>query len=225
MGVRAFNSAPRGSTEVLNRRRSISETSNSSSDAYVIDSSIKSFDDKFNYDLHETIPSSLADKFNNMSWEEERILRRVRLSKDKYGSFGLEVVEGKNGGIFIENVLKVKTDGDNIDSIQKGDQLLSVNGICLLNMSYTEALNILKNTGDDIEILISQSCRSETRQKPIEYEYLKNIRYDTAHELENYDTEIVVTNVPTLDENINNEPFSTVTGLLSDAQLSVESSR
>lgn len=226
MGVRAFNSVPRESSEILNRRLSISETSNSSSDAYVIDSSIKSFDDKFNYDLHETIPTSLADKFNNMSWEDERILRRVRLYKDKYGSFGLEVIEGKNGGIFIENVLKARAEEEeDIDSIQKGDQLLSVNQICLLNMSYSEALNILKNAGSEIEILISQSCRSETRQKPIEFEYLKNIRYDTAHELENFETEIVVTNVPTLEENIINEPFSTVTGLLSDAQLSVESSR
>lgn len=224
MGIRAFYSVPRDSSEILNRRFSISETSNSSSDAYVIDSSIKSFDEKFNYDLQETIPASLADKFNNMSWEDERILRKVQLTKDKYGSFGLEVVEGENGGVFIENILKSKSE-DDIDSIQKGDQLLSVNGICLLNMSYTEALNILKNTGDRIEILISQSCRSETRQKPIEFEYLKNIRYDTALELDHFDSEIVVTNVPTVDERLTTEPLGLVTGIMLDTQLGVESSR
>lgn len=152
-------------------------------DAFVLDSSLKSVDENFTYDLHDSIPPPLDDKLRLVSEGEERILKKVRLSKDKYGSFGLEVVKGTNGGVFVKNLLLTKADDDK-HLLRKGDQLLSVNGICLLNISYSEALNVLKNSGDQMEVLVSQIQRSESSRKSVESEYLKNIRYKEEEEQE-----------------------------------------
>lgn len=45
---------------------------------YISDSSIKSVDDHFHVDFQETISDSLAEKFNNIPFVDERILTTVR---------------------------------------------------------------------------------------------------------------------------------------------------
>lgn len=61
MGVRAF------------RKPSLSEASNSSSDAYVIDTGSGAF----SMDLHESLPTTLADKLKDLSCQGERLIIKV----------------------------------------------------------------------------------------------------------------------------------------------------
>lgn len=183
MGVRAFQNS-----EVPRRRTSVS--SNGSWDAYVLDSSIKSSDEAFTYDLQETIPSALADRFDNVQWEDERELRKVRLKKDRYGSFGLEVAEGGNGGVFVENVLKAES-GNDAGAVRRGDQLIAVNGLCLLNLNYADALGLLRSTGSEMEVLVSRTFRKEEQKNPVEREYMRSIRFDIAPETDGCETKVV----------------------------------
>lgn len=62
MGTRAF------------RRPSMSDASNSSSDAYVIDTGYGAF----SMDLHESLPPALTKKLHELSCQGERILKKVR---------------------------------------------------------------------------------------------------------------------------------------------------
>ncbi|KAK6626436.1 hypothetical protein RUM44_008909 [Polyplax serrata] len=152
-------------------------------DAYVIDLSIRSCQEDFNYNSHESISPNLANRFDTAPWENERILKRVHRSKDKYGSYGLEVIEGSNGGILVENIFKRSTETE-MEDIKRGDELIAVNGICLLNLKFSEALNVLKSAGNDIEILVSRRPMEviKKKEKKIDFECMRRIRFDTADE-------------------------------------------
>lgn len=50
------------------------------------------------------------------------------------------------------------------NNIFKGDQIVAVNGQNLLNLKYSETLEILKNTGTKVELILSQLANSKLKQ-------------------------------------------------------------
>nr|CAD7394232.1 unnamed protein product [Timema cristinae] len=129
------------------------------SDAFVVNSSIRSVDERFEIDIHESLSESFLQKFNNISFEEERILKTVMLERDEDGSLGIKIIEGSDGGLYIQSVLPHGS-AARLGMIHKGDQLIAVNGRSLLNMRYEEALQLLQSLTRELELVLSQSCRN-----------------------------------------------------------------
>ncbi|KAE8749720.1 hypothetical protein FOCC_FOCC003460 [Frankliniella occidentalis] len=168
-------------------------------EAYVINSSIKSVEEHFQMDSHESISDSLAEKMGNVSFEEERVLRTIRLQRDRLGSLGIEITEGEDGGVYIQSVQRGGA-AAKLGSIHRGDRLIAVDGHCLLNRRYEEALRFMRSSGEEVELVLSQATHvsSEENQPtdfhqngllrlaecnikntPVEETYLRDIRYRT----------------------------------------------
>lgn len=133
------------------------------SEAYVVNSSIRSTDEQFLVDLQESLSQSLLQKFDDMSFAEERVLTTVRLSKDDNGSFGIQITSGSNGEIFIQSVVKGGP-ADKLGVVHKGDQVMAVDGRSLISMKYEEALHVLQSANDVVELLLSQPL-SKTKER------------------------------------------------------------
>ncbi|XP_049811358.1 tyrosine-protein phosphatase non-receptor type 13-like [Schistocerca nitens] len=125
------------------------------SEAYVVNSSIRSTDEQFLVDLQESLSQSLLQKFDDMSFAEERALTTVRISKDDNGSFGIQITSGSNGEIFIQSVVEGGP-ADKLGVVHKGDQVMAVDGRSLISMKYEEALHILLTASSVVELLLSQ---------------------------------------------------------------------
>lgn len=119
------------------------------------DSTIKSCDDPFLPDLQETLSQSLQDKLKNVSFVDERILKSVIVYKDTSGSLGIQVTEGSDGKAYIQSVVPFSP-ASLTSNIFKGDQIVAVNGQNLLNLKYINSLQILQNTGNKVELILSQ---------------------------------------------------------------------
>ncbi|KAG8272728.1 tyrosine-protein phosphatase non-receptor type 13-like [Homalodisca vitripennis] len=176
-------------------------------EAYVLNSSIKSVDDHFHVDFQETISESLAEKFNNIPFVDERILTTVRLKRDHTRGLGIQVTEGSDGGVYIQSIVPGGA-AEKLGLVYTGDQIQAVNGQNILSMQYAEAVQLLAETPGELELVLSQVNRGqevvppphssdyvpgETAgldlhaalvQKPIEDSYLRVIRYETATEAE-----------------------------------------
>lgn len=109
----------------------------------------------------------------------------MQLRKDKFGSVGLEVVEGGGGGLFVQSVLRVD---EGLEQVAVGDQVLAVDGTCVLGRGYSAALNALRAAGGTVDVLLARAA------SPIDLgcDYLRNIRFDMAVESENF----ALTDVP-----------------------------
>nr|CAD7438269.1 unnamed protein product [Timema bartmani] len=129
------------------------------SDAFVVNSSIRSVDERFEIDIHESLSESFLQKFNNISFEEERILKTVMLERDEDGSLGIKIIEGSDGGLYIQSILPHGS-AARLGVIHKGDQLIAANGRSLLNMRYEEALQLLQSLSRELKLVLSQSCRN-----------------------------------------------------------------
>ena len=170
-------------------------------EAYVINSSIRSVDEHYQMDSHESISESLAEKMGNVSFEEERVLRTIRLQRDRLGSFGIEITEGEDGGVYIQSVQRGGA-AAKLGTIHRGDRLIAVDGHCLLNRRYDEALRLMRASGEEVELVLSQAvlgCSEEhmdaplpghqnglvrlaecnIKNTPVEETYLRDIRYRT----------------------------------------------
>lgn len=170
-------------------------------EAYIINSSIKSVDEHFQMDSHESISESLAEKMGNVSFEEERILRTIRLQRDRLGSFGIEITEGEDGGVYIQSVQRGGA-AAKLGTIHRGDRLIAVDGHCLLNRRYEEALRLMRASGEEVELVLSQATQLTSEEElnqpstsyqnglmrlaecnfkntPVEETYLRDIRYRT----------------------------------------------
>uniref|UniRef100_A0A1B6CMR0 FERM domain-containing protein n=1 Tax=Clastoptera arizonana TaxID=38151 RepID=A0A1B6CMR0_9HEMI len=176
-------------------------------EAYVLNSSIKTEDERFHVDFRETISESLAEKFKNIPFVDERILTTVRLCRDENGSIGIQIIEGCDGGVYIQSVT-IGGSADKSGLIHRGDQIQAVNGKNILSVPYNEALRTLQETGSTVELVLSQVYRGQEPttpthsidytpgessgmdlhaaivQKPIEESYFRVIRYETATEAE-----------------------------------------
>ncbi|BES92232.1 FERM C-terminal Hypothetical protein-like domain [Nesidiocoris tenuis] len=187
-------------------------------EAYVLNMNIKTNNDQYAAELNDTISGSLAEKFNEVSFSHDRILVTVTVLRDSYGSFGLQVVEGKDGHAYIISAIP-GSPAHKTGLIHSGDQIQAVNGHNVLSSTYTEVLKCVQNSGKSVELLLSQmsngrkaiaAANNKTApkikitdstgfdlmtvlQKPIEESYLNAIRYQIATES---DDSMIATELP-----------------------------
>lgn len=137
---------------------------------FFLDSTLKPGSQQFLPDFQETLSESLVEKLNNLSFAEERMLCSVIIERDQRGSLGLQITEGSDGNVYIQSVIPggpaCKT-----GNVQHGDQVVAVDGVSLLGVKYTQALNLLKNRGNKVEFVLARLapekhsqplCRSRT---------------------------------------------------------------
>lgn len=134
---------------------------------------------------NETVLStSLAEKFDNLSCTgaNDRILSQINIIKcpvfsehlihksqslkdlafssnvDSYitgYSMGISIIQGQTDNyVYVREIIK-NGPGDKA-GIRIGDQIISVDGTSLLNLPYEKALEILQNTGNEVNLIVSQ---------------------------------------------------------------------
>ncbi|TRY73025.1 hypothetical protein TCAL_12859 [Tigriopus californicus] len=110
------------------------------------------------YDMNheESLTDSLIERFDNMESEDsepERQIVMVTLTKDPQGKLGLKIT-GTPSGIYID---RIDVDVAKIQGHLKiGDRIVAINGRSLENVPYSGALQLIKNSMDDIQFLVSQ---------------------------------------------------------------------
>ncbi|XP_071051565.1 tyrosine-protein phosphatase non-receptor type 13-like isoform X2 [Onthophagus taurus] len=162
-------------------------------DAYIIGSILepKSESQQIFSDIQESLSESLLNKLNAFSYDEERFLQAISLTKDVKGSLGIQITEGSDGRVYIQSVI----DGGPAQitgKINKGDQIISVDGKNLLSMKYSDALDLLKSTNKNVNLILSQINRNKTNSKisknltinlsKINESHLKNLRLERTME-------------------------------------------
>lgn len=134
---------------------------------------------------NETLLSStLAEKFENLSCSiaSDRILSQIKVIKcpvfsehlmhkshslkdlafssnvDSYitgYSMGISIIQGQTDNyVYVREIIK-NGPGDKA-GIRVGDHIVSVNGVSLLNLPYEKALEILQNTENEVNLIVSQ---------------------------------------------------------------------
>ncbi|XP_044258663.1 FERM and PDZ domain-containing protein 2-like [Tribolium madens] len=202
MGTRMFNNRVSRSMEAMNAPshddleemslQSVSlhcSSTSISNEAYIIDSSVKSPTNQFLPDFHESLSETLLNKLNDISFEEERILSTVCVERDSRGSLGLQITEGSDGNVYIQSVI-LGGPAHLSGNILSGDQVVAVDGRSLLGMKYKNALNLLTNTGQKVEFVLSRSVHSQSTLRitdgckmnlsNITESHLKNLRLENT---------------------------------------------
>ncbi|XP_050303914.1 tyrosine-protein phosphatase non-receptor type 13-like [Anthonomus grandis grandis] len=150
-------------------------------DAYAImESTLKSNQQNFLPNFQETINDTLLDKFNNISFDEERVLSTVQVHRDPDGSLGIQIMEGSDGNVYVHSVLPSACyEGQ----IMKDDQIVAVNGQSLLGRKYSDSLALLKNTGSTVEFILSRilACR----KSPSVESHVEKHNTELCHDLSN----------------------------------------
>ena len=133
--------------------------------AYVIHASVN--DSQVDIDSAENLPyttedidESLNEKFDAMETDgPERKIVSVKLSKDANGRLGLKIT-GTPAGIYVEDLDTQSIHGGNDHTerskLKQGDRILAINGRDLTNVSYHNALDLIKRSGKDVEFVVSQ---------------------------------------------------------------------
>ena len=87
--------------------------------------------------------------------QPERQIVSVVLIKDSYGRLGLKIT-GTPHGIYVEDFEseKVKIEGASV--LKRGDRIVAINGRSLENVSYANALELVKKSGSSVQFLVSQ---------------------------------------------------------------------
>lgn len=111
-------------------------------------------------DFHESVSDTLLEKFNNISFAEERILANVSVERDSQGSLGIQITEGSDGNVYIQSVI-LGGPAHLTGNILSGDQVIAVDGRSLLGMKYKNALNLLTNTGHRVDFVLSRIAPSK----------------------------------------------------------------
>lgn len=135
---------------------------------------------------------------NNMSPNEANINkepRRVILQKGPSG-LGFNIVGGEGGeGIFISFIL---TGGaaDLSGDLRKGDQIISVNGIDLIQATHEQAAEILKNAGNQVAII--------TQYRPDAYERFQSKINERREQMLNSASSLHNPNIPSSGGSLSN---------------------
>lgn len=133
---------------------------------------------------NETMSTSLVEKFENLSCTDssDRILSQVKIVKcpvfseamnfksqslknlafssnvDCYisgYSMGISIIQGQTDNyVYVKDIIK-NGPGDKA-GIRVGDQIVSVDGVSLLNLPYEKSLEILQNTDNEVNLIVSQ---------------------------------------------------------------------
>ena len=106
---------------------------------------------------NESLSESLMERFDNMETDEtlpERQIVSVTILKGEGGKLGLKIT-GDSSGIYIDDFDEaiVRMEGNRI---KKGDRLVAVNGRSLENVSYANAIDLIKKSGESVHLLVSQ---------------------------------------------------------------------
>ncbi|XP_046603513.1 uncharacterized protein LOC124297008 isoform X1 [Neodiprion virginianus] len=160
-------------------------------EAYVLNADIRSDDETFRVPIDETMSASLMARLDELSFAEERILHSIQLERGHGGSIGLQVTEGNDGGVYVQAV-SVGGSADMAGNVNKGDRIVAINGQSLLSLRYEEALKMLQSSAETVDLVLSQIVSRANpdshRRGPIENNYLQNIRFDMASELDSTNT-------------------------------------
>lgn len=126
--------------------------------AFVLHTSTKSLEqpDSYDTDDQESITDSLLERFDNMeseNTEPERQIVSVILTKDNHGRLGLKIA-GTPSGIYVEEIDRrvAIVNGD----LRCGDRIVAINGRSLENVAYSGALELIKKSGNNVKMLVSQ---------------------------------------------------------------------
>ena len=133
--------------------------------AYVIQADVN--DSQVDIDSAEALPyatedvdESLSERFDAMETDgTERKIVSVNLSKDENGRLGLKIT-GTPAGIYVEDLDTQSIHGGNDHTerskLKQGDRILAINGRDLTNVSYHNALDLIKRSGKQVEFVVSQ---------------------------------------------------------------------
>ncbi|XP_028396908.1 tyrosine-protein phosphatase non-receptor type 13-like [Dendronephthya gigantea] len=110
-------------------------------------------------------PRAIEKRAAEIIMSPDRKVKVIKLKKDARGALGLTVVGGEDTrrlhfGIFVKKISPgsiAYEDG----RLKVGDRLLAVNGKSLEYVSHDEAVQSLKNTPVNVELLVSQSTRTD----------------------------------------------------------------
>ena len=133
--------------------------------AYVVHTSVN--DSQLDIDSAEALPyqseeidESLNERFNAMETDlPERKIVAVTLSKDENGRLGLKIT-GTPDGIYVEDfdTQSVHGAGDHGErrKLKNGDRILAINGRDLTNVSYANALDLIRRSTKEVDFVVSQ---------------------------------------------------------------------
>ena len=110
------------------------------------------------YQLNESLSDSLIERFDNMETEEsepERQIVSVVLVKDHQGRLGLKIT-GTPSGIYVEDFESGKVHVAGSNRLKRGDRIVAINGRSLENVSYANALELVRKSGASVQFLVSQ---------------------------------------------------------------------
>jgi hypothetical protein len=110
------------------------------------------------YQLNESLSDSLIERFDNMETEEsqpERQIVSVVLVKDYQGRLGLKIT-GTPSGIYVEDFESGKVHVAGSNRLKRGDRIVAINGRSLENVSYANALELVRKSGSSVQFLVSQ---------------------------------------------------------------------
>lgn len=195
------------SMKLLPERHYIQNTPNAPT-AYVLESP-KVYPDAFNYNAanESFLSTSLFDKLDDMEEVQgERIFVTAVLVRDEMNTLGLQVAEGSDGNVYIKSI----TSGSPADLCKKllpGDQIISVNGKTLLNVSYDKALLMLQTAPQTVELIALQNVNCSNN--PENHEIINPIKSNVmSKSAEHVDVEL------TDDELLNEEALKTIYALI-----------
>lgn len=110
------------------------------------------------YPSNESLSTSLIERFDQMETEEsepERQIVSVVLVKDNQGRLGLKIT-GTPSGIYIEDFDNDKVRFEGSNRLKQGDRLVAINGRSLENVTYSNALELVKKSDNFVQFLVSQ---------------------------------------------------------------------
>ena len=112
----------------------------------------------------EEVDESLTERFNAMETDgPERQIVSVKLSKDENGRLGMKIT-GTPSGIYVEDFdthsIHGALDHKERSKLKPGDRILAINGRDLTNVSYHNALDLIRRSGKTVEFVVSQISNS-----------------------------------------------------------------
>lgn len=105
----------------------------------------------------DQLSDSLLQRFEDMETDEaepERQIVAVTVRKDIHGKLGLRIT-GTPSGIYVDDfdLNVVKMEGA---VMKQGDRIVAINGRSLENVSYTNALELIRQSHETVSFLVSQ---------------------------------------------------------------------
>lgn len=86
------------------------------------DADIRTDDETFRVPEDESMSASLVARLEELSFAEERILHTINLERGHGGSIGLQVMEGNDGGVYVQAV-SVGGSADMAGNVNKGSHI------------------------------------------------------------------------------------------------------